>query len=76
MQIGLGEEGIAYGRCSCARGQYLCHHIACVLIHAMFNVSCTDKDCVWKKRKQPEKVGKPILTVFHVECQSLKWKKN
>ena len=75
-RLAFGEDGIEYGHCSCAWDQYLCHHMACVLIHAMFNVSCTDEDFVWKKWKQPKKVGKLILTVFHVECQSLKWKKN
>ena len=74
-RLAFGEDGIEYGHCSCAWDQYLCHHMACILIRAMFNVSCTDEDFVWKKWKQPKEVGKLILTVFHVECQSLKWKK-
>ena len=35
MQLGLGDDGIDYGRCSCPRGQCKCHHMACILLHCM-----------------------------------------
>ncbi|XP_044765579.1 uncharacterized protein LOC123321862 [Coccinella septempunctata] len=36
--------------CSCPRGQFMCHHIACVLIHAHYNISTTDVPCMWVPR--------------------------
>jgi len=56
IQIGLGSDGIEYGRCTCPRGQYKCHHMACILMHAMTNVSKTDQHCTWMKRKQAKEV--------------------
>nr|CAH7713586.1 unnamed protein product [Callosobruchus chinensis] len=45
------DDGIVAAKCTCPRGQAICHHMAALCIHAHHNVSVTDKTCVWSKRK-------------------------
>ncbi|KAF5272814.1 hypothetical protein FQA39_LY07841 [Lamprigera yunnana] len=38
------DDGILEGKCTCPRGQVICHHIAAVCIHAHHNISVTDQE--------------------------------
>lgn len=42
-------------KCTCPRGQDVCHHIAALCLHAHHNVSITDKACVWSAKTTLEK---------------------
>ena len=57
LQITLGDAGIQSATCTCPRGQYRCHHMACIYLYGVFNVSCTDVECYWKWRKAAKEVG-------------------
>lgn len=37
--------------CTCPRGQYICHHIGCLLLFARENISVTDQQCSWSAIK-------------------------
>ena len=37
--------------CTCERGQFRCHHMAVVMLHAYKNVSSTDNVCKWSRPK-------------------------
>ncbi|KAJ8965260.1 hypothetical protein NQ314_004250 [Rhamnusium bicolor] len=45
------EDGITDAKCTCPRGQVICHHMAALCIHAHHNVSVTDKACAWNAPK-------------------------
>nr|CAI5839161.1 unnamed protein product [Callosobruchus analis] len=45
------DDGIVAAKCTCPRGQVICHHMAAPSIHAHHNVSVTNKTCIWNKRK-------------------------
>ncbi|XP_072394135.1 uncharacterized protein [Diabrotica undecimpunctata] len=45
------DDGIVDAKCSCPRGQVVCHHMAALCLHAHHNISITDKACAWNKRK-------------------------
>lgn len=46
LQIWLTyDKGVQSTFCDCPRGQWRCHHMAAVMIHAVTNVSCTDREC-------------------------------
>ncbi|KAJ8966276.1 hypothetical protein NQ314_003644 [Rhamnusium bicolor] len=45
------EDGITDAKCTCPRGQVICHHMAALCIHAHHNVSVTDKACAWNVPK-------------------------
>ena len=44
VQVSLGEKGPLKARCECTGGSHKCSHAA-----AIFNVSCTDVECQWRK---------------------------
>ncbi|KAJ8933350.1 hypothetical protein NQ314_014064 [Rhamnusium bicolor] len=41
------EDGITDAKCTCPRGQVICHHMAALCVHAHHNVSVTDKAYAW-----------------------------
>jgi hypothetical protein len=42
--------------CECPRGEFKCSHAAAICIHGIHNLSRTDIECQWKKRKVTESV--------------------
>lgn len=52
LQITLGKSGeIASASCACPRG-IKCHHIATLALFGHYNISITDKQCMWNAPKQ------------------------
>ncbi|XP_020625581.1 uncharacterized protein LOC110062973 [Orbicella faveolata] len=46
------EHAIRSSECECPRGKFNeCSHAAAFFIHGIYNLSRTDVDCNWKKRK-------------------------
>ncbi|XP_067018182.1 uncharacterized protein [Acropora muricata] len=37
--------------CECPRGKFKCSHAAALFIHGIHNLTCTDIECQWRKRK-------------------------
>ena len=37
--------------CECPRGQFKCSHAAALFVHAIHNLSRTDVECQWKRKK-------------------------
>ncbi|KAF5294775.1 hypothetical protein FQA39_LY00259 [Lamprigera yunnana] len=59
------DDGILEGKCTCPRGQVICHHIAAVCIHAHHNISVTDQVCTWNAPKTTSSEGVETLkTLF------------
>eukprot|EP00117_Sycon_ciliatum_P048141 scpid96365/ scgid34310/ len=56
VKITLGKRNILSGECECARGRARCHHMAVALLYAQKNVSSTDTECRWIKRKSKDEV--------------------
>ena len=49
VRVSLGENGPLTTRCECPSGSVKCSHAAALAIFRMFNVSCTDMECQWRK---------------------------
>ncbi|XP_068750955.1 uncharacterized protein [Montipora capricornis] len=45
------ENAIRSSECECPRGKFKCSHAAALFIHGIYNLSRTDVECNWKKRK-------------------------
>ena len=45
------ENAIKSSECECPRGKFKCSHAAALFIHGIHNLSRTDIECQWKKRK-------------------------
>lgn len=56
MLCELDHRIVQRAECSCPRGQYRCHHMAVVLLHAMKSLSKTDREHTRNKRKSNEEV--------------------
>lgn len=54
--VQLGEKSITSSRCDCPRGQYKCSHAATLIIFGIHNISRTDVECQWRKKKGPATV--------------------
>jgi hypothetical protein len=65
FQVDLGlNASVELAVCTCPRGLFRCHHIAVVLLYAHKNISCTDKECVWAKRKVAEDVRYRAIQLY------------
>ena len=52
MQIYLDDQQeIKSTECECPRGAFKCSHAAALFIHGIHNLSRTDVECQWRKRK-------------------------
>ena len=52
FQIYLDDKNeIKSSECDCPRGAFKCSHAACVFVYGIWNLSRTDVECTWKKRK-------------------------
>ena len=52
LQIYLDDQqDIKATECECPRGTFKCSHAAALFIHGLYNVSRTDVQCQWRKRK-------------------------
>lgn len=52
FQIYLDESNnVKSTECDCPRGAFKCSHAACVFVYGIWNLSRTDVECSWKKRK-------------------------
>ena len=49
VQVSLGENGPLMARCECSSGNLKCSHAAALAMFGIFNVSCTDAECQWRK---------------------------
>lgn len=57
FQINLDEkDDIKSTDCECPRGAFKCSHAAALFIHGIHNLSRTDVECSWKKRKTADKI--------------------
>ncbi|XP_067047822.1 uncharacterized protein [Acropora muricata] len=45
------EQEIKSTECECPRGAFKCSHAAALFIHGIHNLSRTDVECQWRKRK-------------------------
>ena len=45
------ENAIRSSECECPRGKFKCSHAPALFIHGIHNLSRTDVECNWKKRK-------------------------
>ena len=52
LQIFLDDQlEIKSTECECPRGAFKCSHAAALFIHGIYNLSRTDVECQWRKRK-------------------------
>ena len=45
---------IKSSECECPRGAFKCNHADALYIYRIQNLSCTDVECQWKKKKVPK----------------------
>ncbi|XP_020892954.1 uncharacterized protein LOC110232169, partial [Exaiptasia diaphana] len=50
--------------CECPRGAFKCSHAAALFIHGIHNVSRTDVECSWKKKKVTDKTPDSATELF------------
>lgn len=52
FQICIKNNSVEYAKCSCAVGQTKCSHMMALLLHAHKQISVTDSECSWKKKRK------------------------
>lgn len=63
LQIYLDEEHeIKSTECECPRGAFKCSHAAALFIHGIHNLSRTDVECQWRKRKSSTSLSTQAVT--------------
>ena len=63
LQIYLDEEHeIKSTECECPRGAFKCSHAAALFIHGIHNLSRTDVECQWRKRKSNTSLSTQAVT--------------
>ena len=63
FQIYLDEEQeIKSTECECPRGAFKCSHAAALFIHGIHNLSRTDVECQWRKRKANTSLSTQAVT--------------
>lgn len=50
------KNDIKSAECECPRGKFKCSHAAALFIHGIHNLSRTDVECQWRKRKAADTV--------------------
>jgi len=51
VEILMNDDRITNSKCSFPRGTAICHHIAALALYTHYNLSSTDKSCLWSARK-------------------------
>ena len=63
LQIYLDEEHeIKSTECECPRDAFKCSHAAALFIHGIHNLSQTDVECQWRKRKSNTSLSTQAVT--------------
>ena len=50
------NNNIKYTECECPRGTFKCSHAAAIFVYGIHNLSRTDTECQWKKKKSTPSV--------------------
>ncbi|XP_044169920.1 uncharacterized protein LOC122953987 [Acropora millepora] len=56
------EQEIKSTECECPRGAFKCNHAAALFIHGIHNLSRTDVECQWRKRKANTSLSTQAVT--------------
>lgn len=56
------EHEIKSTECECPRGAFKCSHAAALFIHGIHNLSRTDVECQWRKRKSSTSLSTQAVT--------------
>ncbi|XP_067039593.1 uncharacterized protein [Acropora muricata] len=56
------EQEIKSTECECPRGAFKCSHAAALFIHGIHNLSRTDVECQWRKRKANTSLSTQAVT--------------
>lgn len=58
------EHTIKSTDCECPRGKFKCSHAAALFIHGIYNLSRTDIECQWRKRKATNALLPSVQEMF------------
>ncbi|XP_031549225.1 uncharacterized protein LOC116286787 [Actinia tenebrosa] len=65
VTIYLDENNkIRSSQCECPRGEYKCSHAAALFIHGIHNLSRTDVECSWRKKKTDNTSPLSVIEMF------------
>ena len=67
VQIHLDNQmGITSTECECPRGEFKCSHAAALFIYGIHNLSRTDMECQWKRKKSSTSSHQSVSEMFPV----------